>query len=100
LRKGTTNKNVNRESKDSLKKEHSEADAQEVVPNPKFPPTIRPYTSMSTRGIGMQSGSQYWQPAQQGYAATAPVHPGASARYQGYQNKGSNQYQQRIQQHQ
>ena len=91
---------MNSESKGRLKKEHSEADAKEVVPNPKIPPAIGPHTSMSTRGVGMQSGSQYRQPAQHGYAAAAPVHLGASAGYQVYQNEGSNQYQQRTQQQQ
>jgi len=91
---------VNRESKNCLKKEHSEADAKEVVPIPKSPPAIGPYTSMYSREVEMQSGSQYWQPAQQGYAAAAPVHQGASAGYQEYETKGSKQYRQRIQQQQ
>jgi len=96
LRKDTTNTNVSRESKGRLKTGDSEA--KEVVTDPKPPPTIGPYSSISTGGVGMQRESQYWQPAQQGYAAEAPVHPGASVGYQGYQNKGSNQYQQRTQQ--
>ena len=74
LRKDTTNNNVNTERKDRLKKE--------VVPNPESPPAISPYTSMSTGRVGMQCRRQYLQPAQQGYAAAAPVHLGASAGYQ------------------
>ena len=79
LRKDTTNENVNRESKDRLKKEHSEADAKEVVSNLKSPPAIGPCTRMSTGDVGMQSGSQYSQPAHQGYAAAAHGYLGASA---------------------
>ena len=79
---------MNRESKDRSKKEHSEADAKEFMSNPKSPPAIGHYARMSTGGVGMQSGSQYLQPAQQGYVAAAPGYPGTSAGCQGYQNKG------------
>ena len=41
LSKDTTNKNVNRESKDRLKKKHSEADAKEVMFNPNSLPGIK-----------------------------------------------------------
>jgi len=83
---------VNRESRDCLKNEHSEADAKEVVSNANL---LLPWVlGMSTKGVGMQSGSHYSQPAQHGYAAASSGYPGASTGYKGYQNKGSNQYQQ------
>ena len=96
LRKDTT-KNVNRERPDCSKKEYSEADAKDVVSNPKSPPAKGPYARLCTGAVVMQGGSIYSQPVQQRYAAAAPVYLGTSAGYQGYQKKGSNQYQQHTQ---
>jgi len=49
LRKDTTNKNVDREIKDCLKKKHSEADAKEVVSNPKSPTSECPPEELECR---------------------------------------------------